>query len=224
MDVHKRETQVCIVDAEGAVVFERRIRTERSRLGEVLGARGRRRILIEGSTESEWVAMAPETLGHEVVIADPNYTPMYATRTRRVKTDRREARALADSHLTIQADMSGHFRVNRPLNIRRWPLPLVTPAHAATPRSSSRSPTVAPARSSSAWAGLSVPTSTSRKATSNSAPPGTATFTGFASATNATKSWMASFSATDAHPRGLGLPGSVVSGRIAGVAMETPRP
>jgi transposase len=38
-----------------------------------------------------------EELGHEVVVADPNFAPMYATRTRRVKTDRRDARALAEA-------------------------------------------------------------------------------------------------------------------------------
>jgi transposase len=36
-------------------------------------------------------------LGHEVIVADPNFAPMYATRTRKVKTDRRDARALADA-------------------------------------------------------------------------------------------------------------------------------
>jgi transposase len=30
-------------------------------------------------------------------VADPNYTPMYAQRTRRVKTDRRDARALTQA-------------------------------------------------------------------------------------------------------------------------------
>ncbi len=38
-----------------------------------------------------------ESLGHEVIVADPNYAPMYATRARRVKTDKRDARALADA-------------------------------------------------------------------------------------------------------------------------------
>ena len=40
-----------------------------------------------------------EGLGHEVVVADPNFAPMYATRTRKVKTDRRDARALAEAGL-----------------------------------------------------------------------------------------------------------------------------
>jgi len=39
----------------------------------------------------------PEALGHEVIVADPNFAPMYATRTRKVKTDRRDARTLAEA-------------------------------------------------------------------------------------------------------------------------------
>src|SRR6266498_884410 len=31
------------------------------------------------------------------VVADPNYAPMYATRSRRTKTDRRDARTLMDA-------------------------------------------------------------------------------------------------------------------------------
>src|SRR3954470_5197328 len=36
-------------------------------------------------------------MGHEVIVADLNYAPMYARRSRRVKTDRRAARALAEA-------------------------------------------------------------------------------------------------------------------------------
>ena len=63
----------------------------------MLGERPRARILLEASTESEWVARCLEELGHEVIVADPNFAPMYATRTRRVKTDRRDARALTEA-------------------------------------------------------------------------------------------------------------------------------
>ncbi len=97
MDVHKRESQVCILGEGGAVVVERRIRTERSRLAAVLGERPRARILLEASTESEWVAQTLEALGHEVIVADPNFAAMYASRSRRVKTDRRDARTLAEA-------------------------------------------------------------------------------------------------------------------------------
>src|SRR5262245_10725931 len=97
MDVHKQETQVCIEDATGAVVLEQRIRTTRERLTALCGGRPPARILLEAATESEWVAQHLEGLGHEVIVADPNYAAMYATRSRRGKTDRRDARTLADA-------------------------------------------------------------------------------------------------------------------------------
>ena len=87
LDLHKRESQLCILAEDGRAV-ERRIVTSRERFTAVLGDRPRARILVEASTESEWVAQHLESLGHEVVVADPNYAPMYATRTRRVKTDK----------------------------------------------------------------------------------------------------------------------------------------
>ena len=98
IDVHKKESQICIL-AEGGELIEPRIRTEPERFAAVLGQRPRARILIEASTDSEWVARCLEGLGHEVIVADPNFAPMYATRTRKVKTDRRDARALADACL-----------------------------------------------------------------------------------------------------------------------------
>ena len=98
MDVHKKESQLCILAEEGELI-ERRIHTEPERFAAVLGDRPRARILIEASTDSEWVERCLEDLGHEVIVADPNFAPMYATRTRKVKTDRRDARALADACL-----------------------------------------------------------------------------------------------------------------------------
>jgi len=95
IDVHQRACQVCILDSTGRVVLERRVGTNRERFAALLGRRAPARVLLEASTESEWVARALEALGHEVIVADPNFAPMYATRSRRVKTDRRDARTLA---------------------------------------------------------------------------------------------------------------------------------
>jgi len=96
LDLHKRESQLCVLTEEGEVV-ERRIVTSRERFTAVLGRRARARILLEASTESEWVAQHLESLGHAVIVADPNFAPMYATRRRGVKTDRRDARTLAEA-------------------------------------------------------------------------------------------------------------------------------
>src|SRR5256885_7970897 len=106
VDLHKRETQLCIGQADGTIT-EQRIVTSRERFTAVLGQRPPARILVEASTESEWVACHLESLGHEVIVADPNYAPMYATRSRRVKTDRRDARTLAEA-CRLRADRGAH--------------------------------------------------------------------------------------------------------------------
>ena len=96
MDLGKKESQIAVITETGELV-EQRIRTERVRLQEVFGARTRAKILIEAGTESEWVARCLEEPGHEVIVGDPNYAPMYSQRDRRVKTDRRDALALAEA-------------------------------------------------------------------------------------------------------------------------------
>src|SRR3989454_12785285 len=96
IDVHKTESQTCLQPEQGEIL-EPRILSRRDRFAAVFGNRPRARLLIEASTESEWVARCLEELGHEVIVADPNYAPMYATRSRRIKTDRRDAGTLADA-------------------------------------------------------------------------------------------------------------------------------
>jgi transposase len=98
IDLHTKESQIRIIDGNGAVVVERRVATTRARLTDVFGARAPQRILLESGTGSEWVAQHLEGLGHEVVVADPNYAPMYGQRTRRIKTDRRDVAALAEAN------------------------------------------------------------------------------------------------------------------------------
>src|SRR5437870_11915905 len=66
IDVHKVAGLICILTESGEVI-ERRIRTQRERFAAVLGERPRAKVLIEASTESEWVARCLEELGHEVV-------------------------------------------------------------------------------------------------------------------------------------------------------------
>jgi transposase len=96
IDLHKRESQLCTLTPDGSIT-EQRIVTSRERFTAVCGNRAPARILLEASTESEWVAQCLEALGHEVIVADPNYAPMSATRSRRVKTDQRDARTLAEA-------------------------------------------------------------------------------------------------------------------------------
>src|SRR5918992_2073960 len=95
-DLGKVSSQVCIITEDGELI-ERRIKTDREHISELLGKRPPARVVIESSTESEWVARYLEELGHEVIVADPNFASMYATRSRKVKTDKRDARTLAEA-------------------------------------------------------------------------------------------------------------------------------
>jgi transposase len=97
IDLHLRRSQFRIVREDGSVVKEGRIDTSRAEFARVFGGRASMQVLIESSTESEWVAQHLETLGHEVIVADPNYAPMYGSRSRKVKTDRRDVVALTEA-------------------------------------------------------------------------------------------------------------------------------
>lgn len=98
IDLHAKESEIRIVDETGAIVLERRIATTRERLTAMFGARRPMRVLLESGTGSEWVAQHLEALGHAVIVADPNYAPMYGHRHRRIKTDRRDVAALAEAN------------------------------------------------------------------------------------------------------------------------------
>jgi len=98
IDLHMKFSQIRIVDEAGTVVREQRIVTCRERLVTVFEGLGPMRILLETGTESEWVAQTLEAEGHTVIVADPNYAPMYGELQRRVKTDRRDVTALAEAN------------------------------------------------------------------------------------------------------------------------------
>ena len=61
IDVDQKESQICIL-ADGGELIEQRIRTGPERFAAVLGDRPRGRILLEASTEREWVARCLEGL------------------------------------------------------------------------------------------------------------------------------------------------------------------
>src|SRR5918992_3922908 len=125
IDLHKTSSQVCTLTEDGELI-ERRIRTDKESFDKLFADRPPARILVEASTESEWCARHLEALGHEVVVADPNFAPMYATRDRRIKTDKRDARALCEAcrlgayrpaHRTsdTQRDIRAHLAVRETL-------------------------------------------------------------------------------------------------------------
>jgi transposase len=105
IDLHMRHSQILVIDADGKTVRERRIVTSREHFVTAFSGLGAMRILVETGTESEWVAQTLEAVGHEVIVADPNYAPMYGETRRRIKTDRRDVAAL------VEANRRGWYRV-----------------------------------------------------------------------------------------------------------------
>lgn len=97
IDLHTKRSQIRIVTVDGQVMLERKVETTRPDLTRVFGDRAALRVLIESGTESEWVARHLEALGHEVIVADPNYAAMYGSRSRKVKTDKRDVAALTEA-------------------------------------------------------------------------------------------------------------------------------
>lgn len=93
IDLHKQKSEIRVVREDGTAVLETRIVTSRAEFTRVFAGRAPMRVLLESGTESEWVAQTIEALGHEVIVADPNYLPMYGARSRKVKTDRRDVTA-----------------------------------------------------------------------------------------------------------------------------------
>src|SRR5919199_582552 len=96
IDLHKNSSQVCILTEDGELI-ERRIKSDRESFDKLLGERAPARILVEASTESEWAARHLEALGHEVIVAAPIFPPRSPPRDRRIKTDKRDARALCEA-------------------------------------------------------------------------------------------------------------------------------
>ena len=98
IDLHMRYSWIRIIDADGMVQREQRVPTSRERLVQAFEGLGVMRILLETGTESEWVAEVLEGAGHEVIVADPNFAPMYGELRRTIKTDRRDVAALAEAN------------------------------------------------------------------------------------------------------------------------------
>src|SRR5687768_16760373 len=113
IDLHKRESQGCILTDDGELI-ERRLASTRERLTVGLGLRPRGRVWVEASTESERVARNVDALGEEEIVADRGFAAMYATRSRRVKTDKRDARTLCEA-----CKVGGYGAVHRASDAQR---------------------------------------------------------------------------------------------------------
>jgi transposase len=105
IDLGKREAEYAEVNAAGQRIGGVRFTADVdgftslfsiSDAGGTLDEARRAKILVEAGTTTRWVAPLLRVFGHMVVVADPNYQPMYVDhRSKRKKTDKRDALTLA---------------------------------------------------------------------------------------------------------------------------------
>jgi len=93
LDIGDRLSHYCMLNAEGEVMEEGRIRTEEGALWKQFEGEVRMRIAMECGTHSPWISRLLERFGHEVIVA--NARKLKAITTSESKNDRNDAEKLA---------------------------------------------------------------------------------------------------------------------------------
>src|SRR5690242_10453703 len=94
IDLGGRESQVCIRDGAGAILVERRCRTDE--LPELLARRPPSRVIVETCAEAFTVADAAQKFGHEVRVVPATLVRSLGIGARGQKTDRRDSQTLSE--------------------------------------------------------------------------------------------------------------------------------
>lgn len=93
IDVHQKESVICILDEEGEVIERSEIPTSRKALDGYFGMKDRIRVVIEAGGSSQWVSRLIEKQGHEIIVCPPRQIRMIAEST--LKSDEIDAEILA---------------------------------------------------------------------------------------------------------------------------------
>ena len=93
LDVSDTHTSLCMVDEEGNVIEEGRVRTTTPALEQRFSVLPSCRIVLEVGTHSPWMSRLLADLGHEVIVANPRRVRLIAENDR--KRDRTDAELLA---------------------------------------------------------------------------------------------------------------------------------
>lgn len=93
LDVSDQYTSVCVLDDEGTVVEEARVRTATPALARRFSVAPPCRIVLEVGTHSPWMSRLLAGFGHEVIVANPRRVRLIAESDR--KRDRSDAELLA---------------------------------------------------------------------------------------------------------------------------------
>jgi transposase len=93
LDVGDRYVQVCVLDEAGEIVEESRIPTKATALERRFSGGERLRIVLEAGLHSPWISRLLESLGHDVLVANPRKLRLIYMNDS--KSDRVDARYLA---------------------------------------------------------------------------------------------------------------------------------
>ena len=93
VDLHRRRSQIAIIDEHGELALSRRIVNDRDTFRELLGEPDGTHVALEATYGWEWLADLLEEAGYDVHLAHPLRTQAIAAA--RVKTDAVDAKTLA---------------------------------------------------------------------------------------------------------------------------------
>src|SRR5215472_2470885 len=92
MDLGDRNSRYCILSSEGEILREGQVATTKAEMIKTFSRLGRARIAIEVGTHSPWVTRLLQSLGHEVIVANPRQVKLITESSR--KDDRLDAQTL----------------------------------------------------------------------------------------------------------------------------------
>jgi len=93
LDLGSRSTQVAVLAPSRKLIEERTVSTTKAALTRLFERYPGARIVLEASTPARWITKLAESLGHEVIVANPRNIPLITQSQR--KNDRNDARLLA---------------------------------------------------------------------------------------------------------------------------------
>lgn len=108
IDLGASRSALCVVSSQGTVLLERTIQT--SEIERILSKRPLSRVAIESCAESRLVAIRVREQGHDVRVVPSVFVRSLGIGTRRIKTDKRDARSLATASFRL-GDQLPHIHV-----------------------------------------------------------------------------------------------------------------
>ena len=71
LDLGDRSTAFCVLDTDGAIVAEGKLKTTQAAIDQQFASLAPARVALEAGTHSGWISRLIESYGHEVIVANP---------------------------------------------------------------------------------------------------------------------------------------------------------